>query len=335
MEVPAPAWEREVLPARIARYSGADLEQLCLSGVVAWGRLRLREEPEDIEETPRRRQGFTRSASLGLVLRERLPDLLEAGPVGAEMMSGLSSTARAVVRHLQGRGASFLIEIARATGHLESQVEEALWELVARGLVTGDGIAGLRLLLATGESKREPHRRFRAIRGGLGRARHVPVGRWSLLREPGEGRVGQAAPPDADEAFARQLLRRYGVVLRELLARETRAPSWRVLLGIYRKLEARGEIRGGRFVDGFGGEQFALPEAVEALRAIRRRREGDEVVLVAASDPLNLLGILTPGSRVSPLSGQAILYLNGVPTETGERHVLQATARRRSQMLSQ
>jgi ATP-dependent Lhr-like helicase len=335
MELPAPAWEREVLPARIARYSGADLEQLCLSGVVAWGRLRLREEAADDEEAPRRRQGFTRSASLGLVLRERLPDLLEAGPVGPEMMSGLSSGARAVVRHLQARGASFLIEIAKATGHLESQVEEALWELVARGLVTGDGIAGLRLLLTSGEAKREPHRRFRAIRGGLGRARHVPVGRWSLLREPDEAGGGQTSPPDADEAFARQLLRRYGVVLRELLARETRAPAWRTLLGIYRKLEARGEIRGGRFVDGFGGEQFALPEAVETLRAIRRRREGDEMVLVAASDPLNLVGILTPGSRVSSLSGQAILYVNGVPVEIGERHVLQATARRRSHMLSQ
>jgi ATP-dependent Lhr-like helicase len=176
MELPAPAWERQVLPSRIARYSGADLEQLCLSGVVAWGRLRLRDDTADGEEVPRRRQMLTRSASLGLVLRESLPHLLEVGPVGADEMAGLSSTARAVVRHLQTRGASFLIEIARATGHLESQIEEALWELVARGLVTGDGIAGLRLLLTKGEAKREPHRRFRAIRGGLARARHVPVG---------------------------------------------------------------------------------------------------------------------------------------------------------------
>jgi ATP-dependent Lhr-like helicase len=243
-------------------------------------------------------------------------------------MSGLSSTARAVVRHLQTRGASFLLEIARTAGHLESQIEEALWELVSRGLVTGDGIAGLRLLLAKGEAKREPHRRFRAIRGGLARARHVPVGRWSLLREPGEAGIGQAAAEEVEEIFARQLLRRYGVVLRELLARETRAPSWRTLLGIYRRLEARGEIRGGRFVDGFSGEQFALPEAVEALRAVRRNREEREVVLVAAADPLNLVGILTPGGRVSPLSGQAILYVGGVPVEVGEPHSLRAKLRR-------
>jgi ATP-dependent Lhr-like helicase len=328
MELPAPAWERQVLPSRIARYSGADLEQLCLSGVVAWGRLRLRDDTADGEEVPRRRQMLTRSASLGLVLRESLPHLLEVGPVGADEMAGLSSTARAVVRHLQTRGASFLIEIARATGHLESQIEEALWELVARGLVTGDGIAGLRLLLTKGEAKREPHRRFRAIRGGLARARHVPVGRWSLLRQPGEIGGSQLARPEADEAFARQLLGRYGVILRELLARETRAPSWRALLGIYWRLEARGEIRGGRFVDGFSGGQFALPEAVEALRAIRRKRDEREVVLIAAADPLNLVGILTPGGRVSPLSGQSILYVNGVPVEVGEPHSLRAKLHR-------
>ncbi len=328
MELPAPAWEREVLPARIARYNGADLEQLCLSGAVAWGRLCLRDDMAKDEEMPRRRQTLTRSALLGLVLREHLPRLLEAGPVGADEMSGLSSTARAVVRHLQTRGASFLIEIARTTGHLESQIEEALWELVARGLVTGDGIVGLRLLLTKGEAKREPHRRFRAIRGGLARARHIPVGRWSLLREPGEAGIGQAATEEVEEIFARQLLHRYGVVLRELLARETRAPSWRTLLGIYRRLEARGEIRGGRFVDGFNGEQFALPEAVEALRAVRRNREEREVVLVAAADPLNLVGILTPGGRVSPLSGQTILYVGGAPVEVGEPHSLRAKLRR-------
>jgi ATP-dependent Lhr-like helicase len=154
------------------------------------------------------------------------------------------------------------------------------------------------------------------------------VGRWSLLREPGEAGIGQAAAEEVEEIFARQLLRRYGVVLRELLARETRAPSWRTLLGIYRRLEARGEIRGGRFVDGFNGEQFALPEAVEALRAVRRNREEREVVLVAAADPLNLVGILTPGGRVSPLSGQTILYVGGAPVEVGEPHSLRAKLRR-------
>ena len=327
LELPAPAWERDILPARIAKYSPADLEQVCLSGVVAWGRLRLKEDAPDGEEVQRRRQAPTRSASLGLVLREALSHLLEPGPVGTEEMAGLSSIARAVISHLQARGASFLPDIARAVGHLESQVEEALWELVARGLVTGDGIAGLRLLLAKGEAKREPHRRFRAIRGGLARMRHIPVGRWSLLREPGAPVVSQRSEPDAEELFARQLLRRYGVILRELLAREARAASWRTLVGIYRRMEARGEIRGGRFVNGFSGEQFALPEAVEALRAVRRNQQDREVLLIAAADPLNLVGILTPGSRLSPLSGQAILYVDGVPREVGEVHALRGKLR--------
>ncbi len=326
-ELPAPAWERDVLPARVARYNPADLEQLCLSGIVAWGRLRLRGEGPEAEATPRRRLPLSRSASLGLVLRENLPHLLEPGPVSPDEMVGLSSTGRAIVHHLQARGASFLIEIVRASGQLESRVEDALWELVARGLVTGDGIAGLRLLLTKGEAKREPHRRFRALRGGLARARHVPVGRWSLLREVGEAGARPAASPEADEVFARQLLRRYGVIFRDLLARETCAPAWRTLLGIYRRLEARGEIRGGRFVDGFTGEQFALPEAVEGLRAIRRARDGREVMVVAAADPLNLVGILTPGGRVSPVSNQAVLYVDGAPVEVGEAHRLRAKLR--------
>ena len=165
-------------------------------------------------------------------------------------------------------------------------------------------------------------------------ARHVPVGRWSLLREPGDTGDRQTADPDAEEGMARQLLRRYGVVLRDLLARETRAPSWRMLLRTYRRLEARGEIRGGRFVDGFTGEQFALPEAVETLRAIRRKRDGQEAVLVAAADPLNLVGILTPGSRVSPLSGQAILYVDGMPVEVGELHRIRARLSRDQTVLA-
>jgi ATP-dependent Lhr-like helicase len=171
--------------------------------------------------------------------------------------------------------------------------------------------------------------RFRAIRGGLARVRHVPVGRCSLLREPGDATRSRGEDPGRDEAFARQLLRRYGVIFRDLLARQTRAPSWRTLLGINWRLEARGEIRGGRFVQGFTGEQFALQEAVESFRAVRRKRDGQEVILMAAADPLNLVGILTPGSRVSPLSSQAILYVDGVPVEIGEPHAIRARLQRK------
>jgi ATP-dependent helicase Lhr and Lhr-like helicase len=318
LELPAPAWERDVLPARINLYDSADLEHLCLAGEVAWGRLRLApassEEEHPVPGRGRRRVAPTRAAPLAFVTRAALPTLLEAPAAEVDATADLASPARAVFAHLERHGASFLADIARATGLLPSQTEEALWELVARGLVTGDGIAGLRTLLLPEVKRRQPRHRLRAIRGGAGK-RLMPVGRWALLRTAA---TTPASTEEAHEMFARQLLRRYGVVLREVLAREVRAPAWRVLLQIYRRMEARGEIRGGRFVAGFVGEQFALPEAVDTLRAVRRAPEDAEPVIVAAADPLNLVGILTPGARVSPFSNQVIAYRSGVPVEVGE-----------------
>ena len=188
------------------------------------------------------------------------------------------------------------------------RTERALWELVTRGQVTGDGIAGLRMLL-TPELKRKESRR-----GGRKAAaeRAMPVGRWSLWRNVDSGGAGTAT-----ETLARQLLQRYGVVFREVLARETRCPPWRLLLQAYRRMEARGEIRGGRFVSGFVGEQYALSEAVEAVRNVRRLAPDREPVIVSCTDPLNLVGILTPGPRVPVHSHQSIAYLNGTPVETG------------------
>ena len=324
LELPAPAWERDVLPARINLYDPADLEHLCLAGEVAWGRLRLSSNATADETSlapvrGRRRVAPTRAAPLAFVMREALPALLEPGVPETEITSDLSPAARVVLDHLDRHGASFLADIARATGRLPSQTEEALWELVARGLVTGDGIAGLRTLLLPEVKRRQARHRLRGLRGGAAR-RLMPIGRWAVLRTAvlrtaSHVPAGEVTP---DEFFARQLLRRYGIIMRELLAREVRAPAWRVLLGIYRRMEARGEIRGGRFVAGFVGEQFALPEAVDTLRAVRRSAEDTEPVIVAAADPLNLVGILTPGARVSPFSNQVIAYHNGVPVEVGE-----------------
>jgi ATP-dependent helicase Lhr and Lhr-like helicase len=301
LELPARAWEADVLPARVARYDPADLESLCLSGAVAWGRLRA-DPPVDPDAPPRRAGTPGRAAPLAFVLREDLPWLLAPGTSADDLPAG----ARAVLAHLEQRGAAFTGDIARATSLLPAAAEEALWTLVARGLVTGDGVAGLRALLAKDGDR---PRRLRAVRGG--RARLVPAGRWSLLRG---GDVAEADPI----RHARQWLRRWGVVVRELLARESRLPPWRVLLGALRTLEARGEIRGGRFVAGLVGEQFALPEAVEALRAVRRRHEPGETVVVAAADPLNLVGILVPGARIAPATRDVIAYRDGVPAEVGE-----------------
>jgi ATP-dependent Lhr-like helicase len=252
------------------------------------------------------------------VLREHLPWLLR--PVSQsydEVVASLSEPARDVAKTLEQRGASFLSDLARYTSRLPIQVEAALWELVACGLVTGDGMAGLRTLLLP-EVRRRPTRHL-VGRGPRGRpsARLMPVGRWSLLRSIWTPEALDASLDHRDESLARQLLRRYGVVFRELLARESQMPAWRTLLTIYRRLEARGEIRGGRFVGGFIGEQFALPEAVDGLRAVRRQMQHPEVLMVAAADPLNLVGILTPGPRLSPFTQQVIVYRAGVPIEMG------------------
>jgi len=314
VEAPAPAWERDIFASRIHHYDPAYLEQLCLSGEVAWGRLRTTAPGPDDEAvgSPRNRRKLapTRAAPLSFFTREALPWLCETQPADT-MLADLSSAALQVHTALQRLGASFLADLARTAGLLPGQAEEALWELVARGLVTGDGIAGLRTLLLPDEKRREQPRHLRGLRGGLAR-RRMPVGRWSLLRPHAD-----APPNDADQMWAEQLLRRYGIVMRELLAREGRAPAWRTLLAIYRRMEARGLVRGGRFVAGLVGEQFALPEAVEALRAVRRAAADSEPVLVSTADPLNLVGILTPGARVSPLSHQVIAYRDGVPVAVG------------------
>jgi ATP-dependent Lhr-like helicase len=313
LELPAPAWERHVLPARVAEYDPRFLDELCLGGVVSWGRLHptLKEEDERAPGMPgkRRRRAPGRAAPISFVLREDLDHFLTR----QSALRPLSAAARDALAYLEKHGASFLTDIARGTSLFKTSAEKALWELVAAGLVTGDGIAGLRVLLLP-ETKRQSRRqRLRIIAGGKSPERLMPVGRWSLWR----AHASAQNPEPSAEFIARQLLRRYGVVLRELLARESCASSWRNILDVCRRLEARGEIRGGRFVNGFVGQQFALPEAVEILRATRRAPKNGETVVVSAADPLNLVGILISGPRVSPYSGQMIAYTDGVPTEIG------------------
>jgi ATP-dependent Lhr-like helicase len=327
LELPAPAWEAQVFPARIARYDPSILESLCLAGEVSWGRLALRTPAATVEDPSAGaragRQGGrplapTRAAPLAFMLREHLPWLLQPASLSFdEAIDALSDPAHAVAEALKQHGASFLSDLAQHTGRLPIQVEEGLWELVACGLVTGDGIAGLRTLLMP-EMKRRPTRHLAGRwRRGRPSARLMPMGRWSLLRPIWTLASSAIAPDHRDEALARQLLRRYGVMFRELLARENQVPPWRTLLSIYRRLEARGEIRGGRFVAGFIGEQFALPEAVDGLRTVRRQPKEPETLIVAAADPLNLVGILTPGTRISPFTQQVIVYRAGVPVEMG------------------
>ncbi|HEX7233127.1 MAG TPA: DEAD/DEAH box helicase [Candidatus Binatia bacterium] len=321
LELPAPAWERFVLPARIERYDANDLEHLCLAGIVAWGRLRPGVNSSDENGQPskpkrsRRLLSPGRNAPIAFLLRENLDAFIEPAAERLEAIPTLSPMALEVARYLEKHGASFLDDIARATGLLKVKVEEALWQLVAHGLATGDGIAGLRVLLTPEHKRLDRRRSLRIISGGRSSERAMPVGRWSLWRSRAsrEALTGEAVL----ELRAQQLLRRYGIVFRDLLARESNLASWRALLGIYRRLEARGEIRGGRFVEGFVGEQFALPEAVERLRAMRRDPSNPQAVIVSAADPLNLVGIITPGARLSPYANQFVAYENGLPVGVG------------------
>jgi ATP-dependent helicase Lhr and Lhr-like helicase len=292
---PAGAWEREILPARVAGYEPAALDALCLSGEVAWGRLALAaSEPEE----PRRRAAPTRNANVTLALREDLSWLAAAAGPHAP----LGPSAQALVDLLERRGAVFLADVAAATRRPVADVEGAMWELVSAGAITCDAFAGLRALIA-------------ADRPRHGRRPGHAGGRWSLLP-----RASEEPRAALVERVAGQYLRRWGVVFRDLLAREAGAPPWRELLLVYRRQEARGEIRGGRFVNGFSGEQFAAPEAVSALRAVRRTpREGHERVELSAADPLNVVGILTPGARVAAVLGNRVAYVDGVPAAQGER----------------
>jgi ATP-dependent Lhr-like helicase len=270
-EFPAAAWESEVLPRRVARYQPEYLDQLCLSGEVTWGRVSPHpafERAEELaravgaEDSPRRssRVRPTRVAPLAIFLRDDTGWMLSADSDGQPRPAeSLSHPAREVLAVLEKRGASFFPDLTRATGRLASEVEDALWELVAAGLATADGFENLRALL-------DPKRRRGQGRARSARPRHAP-GRWTLLHRT-------AAPPEGHVAhFARQLLSRWGVLFRDAAVREALAPAWRDLLVELRRMESRGEIRGGRFVAAFVGEQFALPEALDLLRSIRRTGE--------------------------------------------------------------
>jgi len=278
-EVPAAAWESHVLPARLADYRSEYLDQLCFSGEIAWGRLS--------KATSTR---VSRVVPIAVFFREDLDWLVglrESGEGREEMLSRNAQHVRSV---LERRGASFLSEIVRYGERSVDDVEAALRELVGHGDVTADGFDALRSLMT-----RERHRASR--------------GRWSLLARD------RSKVENATERFARQLLARWGVVFRDLLAKESLAPPWRDLLLTYRRLEARGEIRGGRFVSGYLGEQFALSEAVELLRALRREECSGETLEVSAADPVNLTGFVLPGERLATLSSQTLRLVDGVPAE--------------------
>jgi ATP-dependent helicase Lhr and Lhr-like helicase len=313
-EIPANAWERQVLARRIADYDPKWLDQLCLTGAVGWGRLsphpatldsggaaKTKNAGEVVAAPTRQRRVIPTSvAPITFFVREEADWMIpRRSDDHTDQARGLSQGAQLVFDFLRQRGASFFADIVRSTGKLKAEIETALWELVAAGLVTADGFDNLRSLI-------DPKRRAGQGSGRSTRPRHS-TGRWAVLHP-----VEAAERSRAVEAACWMLLRRYGIVFRDALAREANLPPWRELLMGFRRLEDRGEIRGGRFVDGFLGEQFALPVAVESVRAMRSAPLSGEVIALSAADPLNLVGILVPGERVPAISGRMVSYRDGV-----------------------
>src|SRR6478609_7042946 len=298
-EIPAIGWERDILPARLQHYDPGWLDTLCLSGRVLWARL---DAPKGSVAGP------VRTTPISLLSRAHFP-LWRAFSQRQRGEVVLSSSAQALASELSSLGASFFDELMRGTGLLQAQAESALGELVAAGLVSADSFGGLRALLLPLNSKRKLAGRGRRIAlFGLEEA-----GRWSLLR-PDSAPDDPAADPARVEQIAWRLLQRYGVVFRRVLAREAPwLPPWHALLRVLRRLETQGHVRGGRFIAGVTGEQYALPDAIPALRAVRRRPPDGALVSLSAADPLNLLGIVTPGEKLAALPGNRFVLRDGVP----------------------
>ena len=303
----ASAWETEVLPARIAEYDPAWLDEQCLAGRIVWTRLATRAGDAERGAAP------VRSTPIALLARRNVR--LWSSFADRPETPQLTAKAQQVAAFIQEHGASFFDEIVEGAGLLPTQVEEALAELVALGIVNSDSFGGLRALLVPSD-RRRPNARDARRKRRMAIFGMQDAGRWALVRKS-LARASSPEPHAPDEAIehlCRTLLRRWGVVFWKLLEREADwLPPWRQMLMCLRRLEARGEIRGGRFVAGFSGEQFALPDAVGALRDARRKPNDGEFVSLSAADPLNLVGVMTPGARLPSLTGNRMLYRDGLP----------------------
>jgi ATP-dependent Lhr-like helicase len=294
-ELPAAAWERAVLPARLDRYDTSMLDMICLAGEAGWARL----SSAGAQGSPA--PSLAPATPVALFLREHAAAWRTLQARNTE--PPLGDAARAVLSVLRSRGASFFGDLGSPCGLDADQLRHAIGALVASGLATSDGFSGLRALVWAARGRTAQHDR-----------RSNFAGRWTAIAANDEG----VSRDEAIELQAWSLLRRYGVVFRRLLTRETNAATWRELARVYRRLEARGEIRSGRFVAGMPGEQFALPDAVARLREVRRIRADGALVTISAADPLNLTGIVTAGERIRTAGRNRIVYRDGAPLAVRE-----------------
>jgi len=323
-EAPAVEWERTLLPARVANYDPCWLDALCLSGAIGWGRVSPHPAWSAGDGAAPRRVIPTNAAPITFYLRESadwLPHALAAQSIDpVTLAAALSPEALYIRTLLSQRGACFSNDLQRVTGYTKQQTCHALWELATAGLASADGFDQLRAMM---DPRRKAAAQAPTSLNKRASARST-AGRWSLFLEEAatpltkptaaehqQAAIARAKETDrALESAARMLLCRYGILFRDLLQRESNAPKWRDLLPLLRRLEARGEIRGGRFVTGFSGEQFAMPEAVDSLRASRNQAEQHEIQ-VAAADPMNLAGIVIPGDRIPAVPGRFVRFRNG------------------------
>lgn len=305
VEAPVGTWEQEILSRRVAGYQQTWLDQLCLSGEVTWGRLRLRDSG-DPDAGARSSAYPSRITPVTMAMRADLPWLLQAVRGDAAPAEPPAGATKDVLTTLRQYGALFTEDITTLAGRLPTEVEAALWDGVGRGLITADGFAAARSLLLGSRTRRNHLQRRGLRRGAI--SSMVGEGRWVLIQ-------GALQVSDRDalaEALAEQLLVRWGVVFHDLVARESFAVPWRDILWALRRMEARGTVRGGRFVTGFSGEQYAMPEAIDLLRSLRRGERSELVVRLSAADPLNLTGIIVPGARIPAIRANTLVLRDGL-----------------------
>ncbi len=316
IELPAGAWEAEVLAARVRNYDPRWLDELCLAGEVGWGRL----SPRPARDGARRGASTPSPATpLSLARREDLLWLLDAVRVGEPAGQPETGAAAELLDALRERGALFRSDLAAATGRMAHEIDEGLWDLVAGGLVTADAFSAVRTLLSA-RRRGQSHRRRPAVRGGLSRRAEVGSGmgegRWSLLDAGASRSTAEDDEEALAEAVAGQLLERWGIVAWELWARESFRTPWRTVVRALRRLEARGLVLGGRFVAGLSGEQYALAEAAELLGQVRRQPGRCAEIAVAAADPLNVTGTIIPGPRVPGVRRRVVVFRDGLHIAT-------------------
>jgi ATP-dependent Lhr-like helicase len=313
IEAPAVEWEAKILPSRVENYDPRWLDELCLSGEVVWGRLSPRAETTGRSGTP---SGAT---PLAFIIRDDLSVMLRAVRADSDAPEPEVGAAADVLAALRARGACFRPELASAAGRLPAEVDEGLWDLVARGLVTADAFSAVRSLLSARDRWRTRTTRRVAPRPGLARRRGpvgsgIGEGRWSLLPTYEPPAQGSLLPENEElaESIAWLLLTRWGVVAWEVTRRESFKVPWREIVWALRRLEARGVALGGRFISGLSGEQYALPEAAAALHKVHRSTPAGDRLVVAGADPLNLTGSIVGGTRVPIRRHQSVTYVDGI-----------------------